>query len=179
MRDIARVAKPNLQLRNLSLLLRYFSYPGATTEKFLTQPDWLKDLIAYNPCVIILIVGGNDFYNNVSNQTIYDNYQKLVAYLKEKLPTVSLIPCQIEKRFLATENRWNSADTELFEKRRSAYNRKLNKCLHKFCTLRVQGSGRLDDRSNYARDGIHLSAEGVSLYWKFIVSTLDYYLSLV
>lgn len=175
-RDIARVGKEFLELKGHNLTIKYFAFPGATFEKFVLRADLLDPLITYDPLVVVLVLGGNDFYNNTNNKTIYDNYECVVAYLKRKLPSVSLIPCQIEKRFLEINNRWNSSDTALFQKRRSAYNRKLNKCPYKSCILRVQGPGRLDCRSNYAYDGIHLSNKGLGTYWAFLVSTLDYFL---
>ena len=176
MRDFSRIGEEYLTLNSTVLHIKYFAFPGATYEKFVVNPALLNPLIAYGPTVIVLILGGNDFYKSVSNNTIHCNYESVVTYLKQKIPSFSLIPCQIEKRFVGANNRWDFSATELFEKRRAAFNRKLNKCPHKHCIVRVQGPGNLNDRSNYARDGIHLSEKGLTLYWDFIVFILEYYL---
>ena len=175
-RHIQRVGCNSVCIHNKSVTFKYFSFPGATFSTFVQNCELLNPLRRYEPNIIILVLGGNDFCNTVSNQTIYKNYEFVASYLKTILLNVVLIPCQIEKRFLPIQNRWNTSDTALFEKRRSAYNRKLNKCSLKHCLLRVQGPGRLDDHSNYGVDGIHLSKQGIATYWSYILQTIDYHL---
>ena len=178
-RHIERFGDNSIFLENTHLSVNYFGFPGAKFNTFRENTDLLSPLVSYKPDIIVIVLGGNDFANTVLNKTIYENYTWLISYLKGALPSVAIIQCQVEKRFVSPGNRWNASDTELLEKRRSAFNRKLNKCHLKDCTLRVQGPGRLDDRSNYGLDGIHLSRKGVATYWRYICQTVKYYLESV
>ena len=148
-------------------------FSGASFTTFLKHTNHFESLKAFEPDIVVVILGANDLKASVELSEIYDQCTKFYCLLREFLPKAFIIASQIENRFYSANNRFDSPLAADFDYLRRHFNRFLKNKPFKDCLMQVQGSGRLDSQEYY-RDSVHLNHRGLNKYFQFIENTLSF-----
>lgn len=177
-RSFARTNTFNLQYGDITVNIKYSYYPGVNYRKVLENPQILADtILTYNPDFLICVIGGNSISNSISSAELCRECRRFYEFVRSLSSKLIIIPAQVELRFYALGNRYNSPTPRQYKQKRDALNKFINKLQIKDHILMVGGPSRLDHRVFYSSDGVHLNKYGVQKYMKYIKNTIDFALS--
>ena len=166
----------------VALEFLFRSYPGKDYPYFLEHDETFDVIRAGQFDAIVIILGGNAIttqYSDPEIRSMAENFfTKLNTYLR---PDCVRFVAQVETRFCEPGNRFGTPEHAEFERRRTL----LNNCY----TGRLRRKGLIDrvillgsrqylnNRNNFAADGVHLKTEGLELYRQAVVSSVRYHLN--
>ena len=155
--------------------VRYISRSGGTYDKFLTEPGLFERIEnEEKPDYILVILAGNSISDNTTNEEIHNSARSFYNRLRESFPDSKIIATQAEKRFYKAGNKWKCPTETEYDRRRNQINRFLSKSTFKDHLLMIAGTGRLDKRYYYKKDGVHLNSQGLDFYIQTIISLINY-----
>ena len=154
--------------------IQYFGKRGASYDTFLNNPQLFDDLSQFKPDIVIVILAGNSIRNSVTNKEIYYKATEFYKKLRVIYPLSKIVAAQVELRFYKVGNRWNCPVGNDYHKRRVALNNFLKALKYKDHILMIAGPNRLDNRSLFRRDGVHLTDEGLLKYYSIIKRVVKY-----
>ena len=85
-----------------------------------------------------------------------------------------IVAAQVELRFYKVDNRWDCPVGNDYHQRRVALNNFLKALKYKDHILMIAGPNRLDNRSLFRKDGVHLTDEGLLKYYSYIKRVVKY-----
>lgn len=153
------LANPNIKNRGIS---------GDTTEGVLNR---LNQVTQSKPQKIFLMIGINDFFNNIQANQILDNYQKVVKTIKTNSPNTkiyieSLLPLNFNLD--KSKRGFNNQDILSFNNQLKNLSDNSNIFYIDLYSAFLDTSGQLNKQ--YTLDGIHLNGQGY-LVWKNQLTT--------
>ena len=94
--------------------------------------------------------------------------------LRDDIPGTLRVAVQIEQRFYSVPNRFNAPGEEEYKKIRNRRNHLLHSFKGKHYLCMIGGPARMDDKSLYASDGVHLTHGGISKYFNITGNFIQY-----
>lgn len=152
---------------------KYFALPGATFTSVLNSPAQLNPLQRFQPHFCVVILGGNDIKAHTPISETYRLCKEFYTLLRTLLPQTRILASQIENRFYARHNKYNSPPAKTFNFLRKHFNRHLRNKDYKDNIVQLQGTNRLDSR-RYYRDLVHLTRQGLRILFRYILNTISY-----
>ena len=166
----------------VALEFLFRSYPGKDYQYFLEHDETFDVFRAGHFDAVVIVLGGNAITTRHSDPEIRsmaeEFFTKLNTYLR---PGCVRFVAQVETRFCEPGNRFGTPEHAEFERRRTL----LNNCY----TVKLRRKGLIDrvillgsknylnNRDNFADDGVHLKPEGLELYKRAVVSSVHYHLN--
>ena len=153
---------------------RFKCIPGATYSTYLKNPELLDYSSDASPCIIVVILGGNDIKVSVDLSTVKNSCYQFFKLLKSKFPRSYIIASQVELRYIEAGDRYEkhgNPHTEEFRKLSVYFNSWLNKQKFKDRLLCIRGPHKLDCRDLY-RDSVHFNRLGLKKFVSILKATL-------
>ena len=157
-----------------SYTLQFFFISGSCFRTWLDWPQKLHDLIEWEPHLIFLVLGSNSVLSKDSVKNLVKEAETFYRVLKNSLPQVVIVQCQIELRFLDRFDFRGNPPRSIYRSLRNTANKALLKCPLKDHFCMIGGKGRLDDETLYRPDKIHFTREGLSRFRAIIRHTIVY-----
>ena len=157
--------------------IKYFFKEGSCFDYWLDWPQLLHDCIEFNPDILFIILGGNSLKEHVRVSLIKQKAKTFFQVIRNNLPNVKLVFCQVENRYLERSNRFGTPPYSRYRLIRNKLNKALQKLTNKdflCCIALLAGPRRLDRLELYRSDSVHLSKPGIKLYFEIILKTLNY-----
>lgn len=173
-RDLEGLGHNAYTVEGVTFELQYMHISGGTFESFIDGGDLLRQAFSFCPDIVIVILGGNDLTNAVTNEEFYQRCRTFYVKLKAGMPGAFIIHAQIELRFYKSGNRWNAPVINDYKKRRVTLNNFLKRVKCSNAIMMIGGPNRMDCKAYY-RDGVHLNRVGLVKYFDILKGTLQYH----
>lgn len=174
-RDLESIKDSEWKLENgRATECKYFFIPGSCYKNWVEFPQELHDLIDFKPDILVVYLGGNSIVATVSDADIKHYAKIFFDIIRNNLPKVILIASEIELRFVAPVNRFETPTVDEFKRRRNGFNFFLRKCKKINFLAQIGGPSRLDDIKLYKPGGIHLNEEGIRKLDRMLKNTIEY-----
>ena len=154
--------------------IKYFFEADSCFDFWLNWPQILHDCIEFQPNILFVVLGSNSLVENVRVSFIKRKAQIFFEIIKNNLPNVKLVPCQVENRYLKTSSPSGTPPFERYRLIRNKLNKPLQVLPSKDFLCCIAGPRRLDKIELYHSDRINLNTKGIQLYFEIIVKTLNY-----
>ena len=154
--------------------IKYFFKGGSCFEYWLDWPQKLHDCLEYKPHILFIVLGGNSLVENVRVSHIRKQAITFFKVIKNNLPKVILVPVQVECRFLESVNKFGTPPYSRYRLIRNKLNKAFQKIENKDFLCCIAGKNRLDNIEYYCSDRIHLNSQGIKLYFRCIIKTLNF-----
>lgn len=162
-----------IELENIKFEVSFFGHRGATFNTFLQENSLLEPLINYCPDYLIVYLGGNDLKARAELTVVKEKCKAFYNLLRDLLPSTCIIASQVELRFHETRNRFDAPLEEHYKLMRRYVNKFILSLKCKDFLFRVQGKGRLDNKTLY-RDAVHLNNTGLNHLFRLMRDCLSY-----
>ena len=117
----------HLNLNDNVIDVKKFWKPGARLATILSE-NIFQDLVAFQPDVIIIFLGGNDISRESKPAKLIDDYKNLIEQLRLSVSlSVGIFALEIEKRVPRNER---YIDAESYRKFRRSVNRRLQSVIY-------------------------------------------------
>ena len=150
---------------------------GYTTNDLLKRLD--KLVYQYNPSKVFILIGTNDLGNEISNDTILSNIEKIINNIKKNRPYAeiylqSIYPVNDSNRdivnsYVSDGNRNNEVICKVNEKLKELAKDKEIEYIDVYSKL-VDNNNLLDIK--YTSDGLHISSDGYELITNILMEYL-------
>lgn len=162
-------------LNNNYCQVKFYYLSGSCFNTWIAYPPELRSCIDnFQPNIIFTVLRGNSIKNEDSLSSLKSNAYNFFFLHKFHLPSVLIVDCQVENRYLTKMNRKGTPPHKEYSPLRKKFNKFLHKCNRKDFLCMIAGSGRLDNPKLYKADKTHLNLKGVSVYWNQINRTITY-----
>lgn len=95
-RDIATLGNNSVKIGNTNLDITYLPFPGATFSTFLNHKHLLRNLVNLDPEIVLVILGGNDIFNNIDTANLHKLCRLFYNLLRSLLPSSKIIASHLE-----------------------------------------------------------------------------------
>ena len=174
-RRLQQVFPARLNIDNVDFDCSFFGYSGAKFYILVANDSFVSQLKTFDPDFVLVLLGGNDFSNQLSLTTVKEHCLEFYRKLRNWLPAVKIIASQVELRYYSDNNRFRCPTGIDYHYQRKYLNRFIYKLKCKDFLFRLDGISRLDNKALYV-DEVHLNTQGLEKLTTLIKSGLSYWL---
>ncbi|KAH3701603.1 hypothetical protein DPMN_076592 [Dreissena polymorpha] len=147
----------------LGTMVQFNGFPGARARSLIGKMDFVAD---YSPEILVLLVGTNDLYEDVSVESIEEQICDIVYEAISNIKVAKVIVCQVLHRCEPKIRTRFPVDLHWFNARVDKLNASLDTTLksrfpNRAFLWRMKGFWSPETKNkNFASDGCHLSDDG-------------------
>lgn len=139
-----------------------------------------EKIYIYNPTKVFLMIGTNDFFDDVDNQYIIDQIKKIINDINDKRPRAMIY---LESIYPVNNGDDPKINKDMVHDRSNERIKQINKKIEAFCSNKKNCtyidiySHLLDDDGNlkleYAKDGLHVNDEAYKVITKLLMPYVE------
>ena len=173
------VMQSTVHVSQTTIEIKYVVEPGANYDYFLDHSIRMKEVAAYEPDFILVILAGNSVGSEEEKSDIERKSLEFYRRLRWYAPNALIIAAQAEMRYYPENNAFGAPTEWEYRSKRNWFNKrilneKLRAAKYMDFILMVAGDNRLDKRELRKGDGVHMKPEAVAIYVTQLTGMMHY-----